>query len=245
MGDKQKHSWKRYEFLGQFVDLANFLKPGVEWPAPGEVEQLAAKMKIASLDAKRLDAAWTSEERLNAAVYPVWKAACKRFAPRKTDAISMIPEPGTIAVVRRPDGIPAVFNSPLILYKAAYLTRAALRLVATAGESEPKLPLSLELPASDARIQVLPGGAIVTGSDFYRDFLLRALDAVNIHDVRVCRACGNLFIAKRKDQGGCTRVCASALRQKRFRDEHPGYHKRFERESRWRSALCRTLSAAA
>jgi len=235
---------KRYEHLLQFVDLANLLAPRIElprieWPTPEEIAQLGARMGR--------DEDWFEVGQQRSAILePFWKEAARRFPPIAADRLDLFGDlrtlRGQIVVFRRPtaDLTLRLFTfalPPEPLYEAAYTVRAALRTIARAAMAQRKDAIDLALPMPRIRAQILPGGIIRTGADFYRDFFLDALDGFDARRIRECPECLRLFIARREDQSACgsPAPCANRLRQREFRKSHPAYHKRHERSARTRT----------
>ena len=124
------------------------------------------------------------------------------------------------------------FHNPDAAYRAAYICRAFLTTIAYAAETRPKLPIPLELPPAQPRLTVLPNGHLKRGPDFYRDFVLATPEDFDGSLIRICRACGRLYLAKRSNQAGCSAICSNRARQTKFREGHVGYHKRYYREAR-------------
>lgn len=253
MIERSKVISKRYEYLEQFVDLANLLTPGREWPTPDDLAQLAVRVSRQDENAVELD-----QQRL-AIIGPIWEEAARRFRPKAEDRLELFGDLGTlhgnVVVFRRPSDDPTrrlfTFVVPELLYEAAYNVRTTLRLIARSStpvrqvrqrrdRKDSRLvvaatrqrPLDLALPATPMSVQIQPNGAITVGLDLYRDCVLDALASFDARLIRECSACGRLFIAKRSDQPTCSPACANRERQRRFRPDHPGYHKRDQRAVR-------------
>src|SRR5579863_5222764 len=212
---------KRYEHLEQFVDFANLLEPGREWPTPEELERWAVRIARNDEAAAELDQA-----RLGV-IEPVWKEAARRFRPKVADRLALFGDAtlqGNIAVFRRAADDPAhrlyAFTIPEALYDAAYTVRVTLRVVARAAASRRAGVLDLALPATPLSAQMAADGTLHAGLDFHRDFLLDALNGFDTRRIRECGECGRLYIAKRNDQPACSPACAGRRRQREFRAKH-------------------------
>lgn len=204
--------------IGQFVALANLLKPrpGAEWPDPNEVEAMGLEV----LRGQPRDA-------LDALLDPLWKAARGLFPAHASDGPPGWPraEQRHVVVLRRSQ-VPYLFGShgAADLYRAAWTCRRTLVAIARAAGAEGSYGTTLELPPAPRRIQIV-GGKL--GVDFDR-FFLGALEDLDLTMIRLCD-CGLIYLAKRRAQTGCSKRCSSRMRQKAFRKEHPDYHRRHTR----------------
>lgn len=211
--------------IEQFVALANLLKPkpGAEWPDldPDEVDALELAISRAS-DPGGL------QQRRDALLDPLWKAARRLFPPRASDGPPGWPraERSHVVVLRRSQMASYIFGShgAAELYRAAWTCRRTLIAIARAAGAEGSYGTTLELPPAPRRIQIV-GGRL--GADFDR-FFLGALEDVDLTMIRLCD-CGLVYLARRARQTGCSKRCANRIRQKAFRKEHPDYHRRHTR----------------
>src|SRR5437667_1321126 len=97
MQENEKAFSKRYEALQQFVDLANLLTPGVEWPTPDELAQFG--VRIMRGDESDESSAALDHQR-HAAIEPVWQDALRRFRPTAADRKAFGGFQGQLAVFR-------------------------------------------------------------------------------------------------------------------------------------------------
>jgi hypothetical protein len=231
---------RKRDEIEQFTALANLLRPrpGVEWPTPEDVD----KMEL-EISRSQIDDLVTLEQRRDALLDPPWKAAVRRFPPRAGDpGIDARNLRGYIVMLRRPPALYA-FHTAVELYRAAWVCRKVLVAIAKAAEAETKLPLNLDLPPAQPRVQLI-AGALKSGPDFYQDFFMDALEDFDATLIRVCD-CGLIYIAKRRAQSGCSKRCANRQRQQAFRKKHPAYHRRHARVGRILEAFRRAITVVA
>jgi hypothetical protein len=232
---------KRYADLAQFVALAGLLRADIKWPEP---QTLAPNPMLTDLKnsqspeivAQAFDLEIEALRIRDQILDPMWRAACAVLAPRPGDALDPSYSPAAIdvAVIRRPNGPPYVFNDASDLYAAAYAVRQALTLLAN-RDAHPRGPIvSLNLPATPVHVQIMRDGTMAAALDLFRDFLMPALDGRDVDRLRLCpvEGCGKVFIARRSDQFGCSHQHALIVRAKKFRDKNPSYYDAKERKQR-------------
>jgi len=238
---------KRYAEVDQFTTLANMLKPkaGVEWMSPDDADQLELEISRAPAmdeDYERL------AQRRDALFNPLWKEATRRYPPKKGDQGigDAADHRGHMVVLRRqPDWLHA-FHQRAGLYRAAWICRQALTAIARAASAR-AMPLSLNLPPAQPQVE-FPQGKLRTSRDFYLNFFIGALEEFDCTLIRLC-SCGNVYIAKRRKQEGCSKRCSNRQRQqrkrdqqKKFRESHPDYHRQHSRAARALESLRRAIT---
>jgi hypothetical protein len=151
---------------------------------------------------------------------------------------------GTMVVLRRPPALSLyAFHRSAELYRAAWICRKVFTAIASAAKAQTKLPLNLDFPPAQPRVQLI-AGTLKSGRDFYRDFFIGALEDFDATLIRVCD-CGLIYIAKRRAQSGCSKRCANRQRQRQFRIDHPAYHRRHARIGRAFETFRRAITVVA
>jgi hypothetical protein len=101
------------------------------------------------------------------------------------------------------------------------------RVVAAIREALEEVVLGLAVGGGNARLPVecyLPpamlytrDGLIKIGGAPISHWLLPMLDGLEAARLRLCEVCGKLFVARRRDQLGCSRRCGDAMYMRRYR----------------------------
>jgi hypothetical protein len=146
-------------------------------------------------------------------------------APKRRAAMTTLLKYIGLATYRSPDEV-----NPFTLFETIATLRAILRSVAMALNRQPnhvQLPSDkppVVLSSADGRIQI---AAVPVAY-----WILPMLDGIEARRLGICDACQRLYVARRRDQLGCSRKCGDTLYMRRYRT--PEYRKRNRPDSKRR-----------
>ncbi len=123
------------------------------------------------------------------------------------------------------------------LFNTIATVRSALRAVALLPLQDAPIPLPEECYKPPAFLQGVNGRIKVTVVPVSH-WLLSLLDGLEVGRLGVCGACGNLYVARRCDQLGCSRQCGDTLYMRRYRNaEYRNRNKSDSKRSQMRRAV--------
>ncbi len=150
-----------------------------------------------------------------------FSARCR--APERHAAMTTLLKYIALATYRSPDEV-----NPFTLFETIATLRSILRTVAMGLNLQPN---SVQLPSDtppvvlcsvDGRIQI-PAVPVAY-------WILPMLDGIEARRLGICDACQRLYVARRRDQLGCSRKCGDTLYMRRYRN--PEYRRRNRPDSK-------------
>jgi hypothetical protein len=152
-----------------------------------------------------------------------FSARCRE--PERRAAMTTLLKYIALATDRSPDQV-----NPFTLFETIATLRSILRTVAMGLNLQPN---TLQLPSD--KPPVLLGrvdGRIQIAAVPVAYWILPMLDGIEARRLGICDACQQLYVARRRDQLGCSRQCGDTLYMRRYRN--PEYRKRNRPDSKRR-----------
>lgn len=152
-----------------------------------------------------------------------FSARCR--APERHAAMTTLLKYIGLATYRSPDEV-----NPFTLFETIATLRSILRRVAVEMNLQPN-PVQL---SSDTPPVVLGSvdGRILIAAVPVAYWILPMLDGIEARRLGICDACQRLYVARRRDQLGCSRKCGDTLYMRRYRN--PEYRNRNRPDSKRR-----------
>jgi len=144
-------------------------------------------------------------------------------APEHLDAMTTLSKCMGLGTFR-----PAEVKNPFTLFETIATLRSSLRMVAEDLNLQPN---SVQLPSDTP--PVLLGrveGRIQVTAVPVAYWILPMLDGIEARRLGICDACQRLYVARRRDQLGCSRKCGDTLYMRRYRN--PEYRNRNQPNSK-------------
>jgi hypothetical protein len=153
-----------------------------------------------------------------------FSARCR--APQYRGAMTTLLKYIGSGTFRSPDEV----KNPITLFETIATLRSILRKVAEELNLQPNF---VQLPSDTPPVQLgnVKGRIQVTAVPV-AFWILPMLDGIDARRLGICDACQRLYVARRRDQLGCSRKCGDTLYMRRYRN--PEYRNRNRPDSKRR-----------